>query len=128
VPKPFVQISIEWARDVSAPEIGRGFIKALCSETLLAPQQLGFADEFTDPYRDVEDFVANWWATDAEVGIEGGPMHAFKTGPYWRRRTKPASQGFVKHDMGKAGGRPTPLVWLRGKWDQRIAYERLFRE
>lgn len=128
MPKPVALISIEWSRDIVSSEIGRRFIEALCAEPHLVPEQLGVAEEFTDPFKGVDDFVDNWWAYKDEHRDEHGHYVRY-TGPDWRRRSALASQGDVHHGSINIKNQRSPSrLWFRARWDRQCDFSRLFRE
>lgn len=129
MPKAIALISIEWSLEIVSTDIGRRFIEALCAEPRLVPEQLGQAEQFTDPFNGTDDFVDNWWAMDAESWVEGGPKFEFHRGPDWRRRSALASQGDVHHGFLNLKNQRSPSrIWLRARWDPRCDFVRLFRD
>jgi hypothetical protein len=129
MPKPVALISAEWSQDIVAPEFGRRFIESLCAEPRLVPEQLGLSEQFTDPFRGTDEFVANWWAMDAESWVEGGPKFEFHHGPEWRRRSALASQGRIHHGIVDIKNQRSPSrISFHARWDRRCDFDRLFRE
>lgn len=125
--KPRVLISAQSQVDIAGQIFGRKFIEALCVEPRLIPEQLGWAEEYTDPFLSIDDFVTNWWAMDASVWAEGEAKSYYFQGPDWRRRSKITSHGMVRHaSVNNLNYRIPSLIWFEARWDPSIDFQQLF--
>jgi hypothetical protein len=129
VTKPTILISMDTNADTSAATYGRSFIEALCNEDQrLVPEKLAAGEErYKDPFLGIEDFLANWWAVEEEMRLDGQWVSDAVQGPMWKRQSVLASRGMVEHgSLGRRSDKFPSMHWFECRWAKDVDFNHLF--
>lgn len=126
--KPTVEIPCESRQDIASPEIGRQVIEALCADPKTTPEYLDWAEPIKEPFKGVDDFVANWWGKTSIMKVSGQPEREVYEGLLWKRRRTPAHWGQVEFGSKEDRVKGMPAqVSLTSKWDNKANFLPILR-
>ena len=128
MPKPTVLISIQTTGDTTTPTFGRSFVQSLFDEdSRLIPEWLSLTENYKDPFRGIDDFLANWWALPVSVTFDGKAMPDRVEGTSWKRKSNLASRGMVNHGLvDMRNYKHTGNIWFESRWAVDVDFNHLF--